>query len=767
MGNQHETLSDYQDLLKDSFDQMSEISSGGGGIIIKAHHKGLDKEVIIKKVIRSKVNSIGKTGERDVLKNLKHAYLPQIYDYFEYGDDVFTVMEFIPGENFAQLVARKTQFRMKDIIKWTCQLCDVVNYLHSKQPAIIHCDIKPANIMLTPEGNICLIDFNISNVKGGDGLNAIGYTPGYAPAEQFFFSVSNKPVSLNTSYNSVGGSSSGDTTQIDEDTLGDITQIDSEIYDDATQIDQSDVDDLTEVENVPAQYANHSFVNVQTQHSEGWTADKVISFIQSNGIKNQIDEKTDIYSIGATLYFISTGIKPSPFYEKSTNVQELNPKIPDGLVYFIHKAMSLKPQDRFSDCGTMLKIASQIHKVDKAYKRLGRLEAVLVFFCGVIIASGILVSERGFRLMQDEKASHYNDIISEMSDARESGDYDEVDILFARAIELNPSGSDAYYEKGMTLFQSGQYENCIEFITDEVLNNSAVAEMDIRGTFYYIIANCYFELEDYRFAADYYSKAIKKNSGNAAYYRDYVISLARLGDIAGAEKGLDDAKKAGATEDTLLLLEGEIKYADLKYDEAQSCLQECILTSDDEDVLLRAYAKLDDVLVETMEGNAQYETRVEFLEKSLSELSPENRIILMERLAQVYMDYADNGGGNEYNDKALDTFDQIRLAGYGTFQTDYNTAVLYEKLGRYNDAIDWSLKMIEERGENYRWYKRLSFVELQRQNEFENTKRDYRQFQNYYEKTVELYKENSNGNDSEMLVLDNLYSDLVDMGWLD
>ena len=46
---QHESLSDYQDLLSGSFDQMSEISSGGGGIIIKAHHKGLDKDVIIKK----------------------------------------------------------------------------------------------------------------------------------------------------------------------------------------------------------------------------------------------------------------------------------------------------------------------------------------------------------------------------------------------------------------------------------------------------------------------------------------------------------------------------------------------------------------------------------------------------------------------------------------------------------------------------------------------------------------------------------------------
>lgn len=62
-------------------------------------------------------------------------------------------MEYIPGESFAQLLEKNVSFSQKDAAKWLRQLCEVVVYLHSQTPPIIHCDIKPANIMLTPQGD--------------------------------------------------------------------------------------------------------------------------------------------------------------------------------------------------------------------------------------------------------------------------------------------------------------------------------------------------------------------------------------------------------------------------------------------------------------------------------------------------------------------------------------------------------------------------------------------------------------------------------------
>lgn len=775
MLKQHESLEDYRDLLSESYDDMMEISSGGGGIIIKAHHKGLDKEVIIKKVIRSKVGTLGKTGERDALKNLKHSCLPQIYDYFENGDDVFTVMEFIPGENFSQILEKgNVKFKQRDLEKWTLQLCDVVNYLHTRKPAIIHCDIKPANIMLTPEGNICLIDFNISGIKNGEDLGTVGYTPGYAPPEQFFLSRTFRKNKIqNNDSPSIISDDFDDSTQIDDEA----TQIDGDILDNELTLvdDDKTAGGVSDVYNNIIEPANNESENnkekpalfsQKTSNLESWTNDRIISYIQGNGIKAQIDERTDIYSIGATLFHIATGIKPAPFFDNNPHVQDLNPSLSDGLAYIITKAMCLKPQDRFQDCGTMLKMASQIHRLDKRYKRFGRIEIAIILLCGVMMLAGILISQRGIQLMGDEEDQLYGQLVEELSDLRQDGRYEDMEELYLQAIELAPDRADAYFEKGLALYESRQYEECTEFIRYEVLSNEAVAGLDIRGIFNYLVACSYFELGDYKQAIVFYDKAISVDPSNSSYYRDYVISMARVGDVDGAENGLMKAESAGVKQDVMMLLEGEIYYAESRYSDAIESLKECITLSSDAEVLMRAYVKLDDALCELYTVPEQYELREECLEEAVSRLPSQNRIILMETLAQVYMDHSDAISDSELNGKALEMFFQIRDDGYGTFQTDYNIAVLYEKMSMYEDAQSWSLKMIEDRGEQYRWYKRLAFTELQIQNGLENINRDYGQFLRYYERAMELYNDNSNVTDSEMLVLENLYSDLIDMGWL-
>lgn len=100
--------------------------------------------------------------EVDILKNLNHMYLPQVLDFLTEGNDIYTVMSYIPGRSFKELLEEGSPFRPNQLIRWGMQLCSALNYLHGQNPPIIHGDIKPANIMLTPEGNICLIDFNIS-----------------------------------------------------------------------------------------------------------------------------------------------------------------------------------------------------------------------------------------------------------------------------------------------------------------------------------------------------------------------------------------------------------------------------------------------------------------------------------------------------------------------------------------------------------------------------------------------------------------------------
>lgn len=102
---------------------------------------------------------------------------------------MYTVMEYIEGENFNELLKKQKNFSQAQIIKWSKQLCEVLIYLHERQKPIIHSDIKPANIMLTPEDNICLIDFNISLIFN-NGISALGRTHGYSAPEQYMNKVS-------------------------------------------------------------------------------------------------------------------------------------------------------------------------------------------------------------------------------------------------------------------------------------------------------------------------------------------------------------------------------------------------------------------------------------------------------------------------------------------------------------------------------------------------------------------------------------------------
>ncbi len=99
-------------------------------------------------------------------------------------------MSFIPGRSLKELMEERRQFSQRQLIRWAMQLCSALNYLHTQTPPIIHGDIKPANIMVTPRGDVCLIDFNVSFAVNGN--TVLGYTEGYASPEQYIIALDSR-----------------------------------------------------------------------------------------------------------------------------------------------------------------------------------------------------------------------------------------------------------------------------------------------------------------------------------------------------------------------------------------------------------------------------------------------------------------------------------------------------------------------------------------------------------------------------------------------
>ena len=84
-------------IIGGTYEIMEEIGSGGGGIVYKARHIRLETDVVVKKIRDEVRNKIQSRQEADVLKKLKHPYLPRVYDFIEMPEGVFTVMDFVPG----------------------------------------------------------------------------------------------------------------------------------------------------------------------------------------------------------------------------------------------------------------------------------------------------------------------------------------------------------------------------------------------------------------------------------------------------------------------------------------------------------------------------------------------------------------------------------------------------------------------------------------------------------------------------------------------
>ena len=179
-------------LVDGKYKILSEIGHGGMSVVYMAINEKANKTWAIKEVRKDGVLDFesvrqGLIVETDMLKKLKHPYLPSIVDVIENENSFLIVMDYIEGNALSTTLLEYGPLPQEYVIEWAKQLCDVLGYLHSRTPAIIYRDMKPANIMLKPDGNITLIDFGTAREYKEKNLadtTCLG-TIGYAAPEQF------------------------------------------------------------------------------------------------------------------------------------------------------------------------------------------------------------------------------------------------------------------------------------------------------------------------------------------------------------------------------------------------------------------------------------------------------------------------------------------------------------------------------------------------------------------------------------------------------
>ena len=175
-------------LLQDRFLVEEQIGVGGMGAVYRAVDRKFGTDVAIKETFYND-RELAEAFEREarLLNGLHHPLFPHVSDHFTEGTGHFLVMEYIEGDDLSTLLKRGERFPFDTVVKWTLDLLDGLDYLHSQDPPIIHRDVKPSNLKLTPRGNLVLLDFGMAKETSGNtkGMRSVfGYSRRYSPLEQ-------------------------------------------------------------------------------------------------------------------------------------------------------------------------------------------------------------------------------------------------------------------------------------------------------------------------------------------------------------------------------------------------------------------------------------------------------------------------------------------------------------------------------------------------------------------------------------------------------
>lgn len=181
-------------LLQNRYQVRRSLAQGGMGAVYQAEDTQLfNRRCVVKEMLTGHLSPADKAEaernfqrEAELLASLRHPSIPQIYEYFIEGDRYYLVMEYVEGDSLANRMVRSGPLPEAEVLRYAAQICDVLIYLSTCKPPVVHRDVKPANIILRGDpAQAILVDFGVAKPKAGRGLDTAAWgTLGYAAPEQ-------------------------------------------------------------------------------------------------------------------------------------------------------------------------------------------------------------------------------------------------------------------------------------------------------------------------------------------------------------------------------------------------------------------------------------------------------------------------------------------------------------------------------------------------------------------------------------------------------
>ena len=701
--------------LGSGYSRIYPLGEGGMGTLYCAHKDSLDVDVVIKRVKQKFKGRMDERAEANILKTLKHKYLPRIYDVIESPSGyVYTIMDMIPGENMQKYVETHGPVNQKLAYRWACQLCEVIAYLHAQIPPILHCDIKPSNIMITPRGDICVIDFNTSLVFS-KGVLAIGATPGYAAPEQY-----TRPVEP-----AVSVANSAETVPLD-----------------AT---------------MPLRgYGNASaYKNTASSSSMNYSA--TAAQATGAGGYGAISKRTDVYGIGATLYYAVTGQQPNHSLKEVRPITSYKLKLSRSFLSIIARAMKKKQEERFCDAQEMLRALQDIHAIDGRYKKVVRSQKIVAAASFLLAVSGAAMIAFGVQRIGVERYAAYDALVRKGRTAGEEMQFEAAEQDLKQAIAIYDDQLEAYVEQAVLLYRQGKYQECIDAVETTQSRALKYYSKQSVANLYNVAAESHYALGNYEMAVNMYRKALEYAPKISSYYQGIATAQIQLGDFSSAEETLTQMEQAipqAKQSADYQIVQSELLRKQGNLSAALEAAQTAAEMGEDNDLLARAYRLAANICEEM--GDSETAKEIELLNQGIAQLPEGYYNALAGQLASAYIRQAEQTGDSAYQKKALETYQKLQSNGNSSLEIRLNIAMLQYQLRSFRDALDTLQALENDYPKDYRVYEWLAFV--QGELEAQKSAPSYQKTLEYYKKAVELYQNAraSGIHDSQMDELDRM-----------
>ena len=402
--------------------------------------------------------------------------------------------------------------------------------------------------------------------------------------------------------------------------------------------------------------------------------------------KAQTDARTDIYSLGVTVYHLLTGKSPYEPPYQFVPVRQLVPELSHGIEYILNKCVQSEPADRYQTGDELVDDLDHIYRFDRAWQKYQNAKRIRVAVVAVMLAASVGLMVGGQVVMGQEKEAAYSSLLAQASELYTT-DYDGMVALLDEARTLYPERMDADRQQTYALYLNGKWQDCIDFGSDALQNYGE--DIQIRLS----MASAQFELGEYEDAAEGFAQGGELSVDNL---RDYAVCLGRLGEIDQAEQILDELIGQGAHPDVTQYVQGEVYFAQEDYLDAETAFLDALDQSETSALTRRCYVSLGDLyrdcaaLMRVNASPIEYPATksAELLSSAVVQEGLRYDSVLWEMLALAYFEayHTDASVPQNYLTKAAECFNRVIELGVTKEYLYSNLYTIYYELKDYAKA---------------------------------------------------------------------------------